>query len=156
MIPRPGNSRPYNSRLDNLISWFAASIIVTAGVIYGLKLQEDRGKSKPERALARATPAQEPLTLQERRAAERGRGRRARAALQIPSRGWRDIFVRTYWEIQSDRLLALAAGVVFIRWSPCFRRSRPEFLPTRCLPMPLPSATISRSLLTLSRPAYLT
>src|SRR6266487_2892537 len=113
MIPRPGNSRPYNSRLDNLISWFAASIIVTSGVIYGLKLQEDRGKSKPERALARATPAQEPLTLQERRAAERGRGRRARAALQIPSRGWRDIFVRTYWEIQSDRLLALAAGVVF-------------------------------------------
>src|SRR6266496_2100789 len=74
MIPRPGNSRPYNSRLDNLISWFAASIIVTAGVIYGLKLQEDRGKSKPERALARATPAQEPLTWQERRAAER-RGR---------------------------------------------------------------------------------
>src|SRR6266481_3088822 len=52
MIPRPDNSRPYNSRLDNLISWFAASVIVTAGVIYGLKLQEDRGKPKPERARA--------------------------------------------------------------------------------------------------------
>src|SRR6266571_2033122 len=86
MIPRPGNSRPYNSRLDNLISWFAASIIVTAGVIYGLKLQEDRGKSKPERALARATPAQEPLTWQERRAAERGRGRRARVLLRAVRR----------------------------------------------------------------------
>jgi membrane protein len=45
--------------------------------------------------LARATPAQEPLTWQERRAAERGRGRQARAPLQIPWRGWRDIFVRT-------------------------------------------------------------
>src|SRR6266568_5201192 len=98
MIPRPGNSRPYNSRLDNLISWFAASIVVTAGVIYGLKLQEDRGKSKPERALARATPAQEPLTWQERRAAERGRGRQARKPMQISGRGWTDIFVRTYWE----------------------------------------------------------
>jgi hypothetical protein len=87
MIPRPSNSRPYNSRLDNLISWFAASIIVTAGVIYSLKLQEDRGKSKPERALARATPAQEPLTWQERRAADRGRGRRAHAPLRIPWRG---------------------------------------------------------------------
>jgi membrane protein len=113
MIPRPGNSRPYNSRLDNLISWFAASIIVTAGVIYGLKLQEDRGKSKPERALARATPAQEPLTWQERRAAERGRGRRAHAPLWIPWRGWKDILVRSYHQIQNDRLLALAAGVAF-------------------------------------------
>jgi membrane protein len=86
---------------------------VTAGVIYVLKLQEDRSKPKPERVLARATPAQEPLILQERRAAERGRGRRARAPLQISWRGWRDIFVRTYQEIQNDRLLALAAGVVF-------------------------------------------
>src|SRR6266511_3256103 len=113
MIPRPGNSRPYNSRLDNLISWFAASIVVTAGVIYGLKLQEDRGKSKPERALARATPAQEPLTWQERRAAERGRGRRAHAPLRIPWRGWKDVLVRTYHELQNDRLLALPAGVAF-------------------------------------------
>src|SRR6266478_6022591 len=113
MIPRPDNSRPYNSRLDNLISWFAASIIVTAGVIYGLKLQEDRGKSKPERALARATPVQEPLALQEIRAAEHGRGRRATAPFDIPWRGWKDILVRTYHETQDDRLLALAAGVVF-------------------------------------------
>ena len=113
MIPRPDNRRPYNSRLDNLISWFAASVIVTVGVIYGLKLQEDRGKPKPERALARATPAQEPLSLQEVRAAERGRGRQAHKPMQISRRGWTDIFVRTYWEIQSDRLLALAAGVVF-------------------------------------------
>jgi membrane protein len=113
MIHCPDNRRPYNSRVDNLISWFAASVMVTAGVIYVLKLQEDRGKPKPERVLARATPAQEPLTLQERRAAERGRGRRARVPLQIPWRGWRDIFVRTYQEIQNDRLLALAAGVVF-------------------------------------------
>jgi hypothetical protein len=87
MIPRPGNSRPYNSRLDNLISWFAASIIVTAGVIYGLKLQEDRGKSKPERALARATPAQEPLTWQERRAAERGR-RYFLPSARLPGPDW--------------------------------------------------------------------
>ena len=94
MIHRPDHRRPYNSRVDNLISWFAASVMVTAGVIYVLKLQEDRGKPKPDRVLARATPAQEPLTLQERRAAERGRGRRARVPLQIPWRGWRDIFVR--------------------------------------------------------------
>jgi len=113
MISRPDNRRHYNSRLDNLISWLAASVIVTAGVIYGLKLQEARGKPKPERALARATPAQKPLTWQERRAAERGRGRRAHAPLRIPWRGWKDILVRSYHQIQNDRLLALAAGVAF-------------------------------------------
>ncbi|HEY6735104.1 MAG TPA: YihY/virulence factor BrkB family protein, partial [Roseiarcus sp.] len=47
------------------------------------------------------------------RAVERGRGRRARAPSQIPWRGWKDVFVRTYREIQEDRLLALAAGVAF-------------------------------------------
>jgi hypothetical protein len=81
--------------------------MVTAGVIDTLKLQEERVQPKPTRILPRATPAQEPLTLQERRAAERGRGRKARAPLQIPWRGWKDIFVRTYYEILDDRLLAL-------------------------------------------------
>jgi membrane protein len=60
-----------------------------------------------------ATPAQEPLTWQERRAAERGRGRRAHEPLRIPWQGWKDILVRSYHEIQNDRLLALAASVVF-------------------------------------------
>jgi hypothetical protein len=49
--------------------------MVTAGVIYTLKLQEERVQQKPTRIIPRATPAQEPLTLQETRAAERGRGR---------------------------------------------------------------------------------
>ncbi len=68
---------------------------------------------RPVRPLPRATPAQEPIGLQTIRATERGRGRRARAPLQIPWRGWKDIAVRTYQETQDDRLLALAAGVVF-------------------------------------------
>lgn len=51
--------------------------------------------------------------MQERRAAELGRGRQARAPRQIPWAGWKDIFVRTFREIQDDRLLALAAGVAF-------------------------------------------
>src|ERR1700720_4833178 len=87
--------------------------MVTAGVIDTLKLQEERVQPKPTRILPRAPPAQEPLTLQERRAAQRGRGRKARAPLQIPWRGWKDIFVRTYYEILDDRLLALAAGIAF-------------------------------------------
>jgi membrane protein len=108
-------AHPQNSRLDNLASWFAASVMVTAAVIYVLNLRDPRPARQPKayRAPPRATPAQEPLTVQEIRAAEKGRGRQARAPLQIPWRGWKDIVVRTYHEIQEDRLLALAAGVVF-------------------------------------------
>ena len=83
------------------------------GVIYTLELQEERVQPEPPRIPPRATPAQEPLTLQERRAAQRGRGRKARAPPQIPWRGWKDIFVCTYYEILDDRLLALAAGIAF-------------------------------------------
>jgi membrane protein len=102
-----------NPRLDNLISWFAASVLVTAGVVLTLKRQDDQRERKPVPVLPRATPAQEPLGLQVVRATERGRGRRARSPSQIPWRGWKDIVVRTYQETQEDRLLALAAGVVF-------------------------------------------
>ena len=51
--------------------------------------------------------------MQQKRAAERGRGRNATAPSRIPWRGWRDILVRTYYETENDRLLALAAGIVF-------------------------------------------
>jgi membrane protein len=47
------------------------------------------------------------------RATERGRGRRATHPLQIPWAGWKDIFWRTYAEMQSDRLLSIAGGVAF-------------------------------------------
>jgi membrane protein len=102
-----------NPRFDNLISWVAASVVVTAGVLFALKRHEDREMPRPARVLPRATPAQEPMGVQTIRATERGRGRRARAPLQIPWRGWKDIVLRTYQETQDDRLLALAAGVVF-------------------------------------------
>lgn len=42
-----------------------------------------------------------------------GRGRHATSPWQIPWRGWRDILWRTYEQINEDRLLATAAGVVF-------------------------------------------
>jgi membrane protein len=59
----------------------------------------------------RTAGRQEPL--QRKRASEPGRGRHAESPAHIPWEGWKDIFWRTYREIQSDRLLAVAAGVVF-------------------------------------------
>ncbi len=104
-------SHSANPRFHDLVSWFAASVLVTAGVIYAL--ERGSGRRKPAHVPPRPTPAQEPLTVQHLRAAEPGRGRRARGPMQIPWRGWKDIFVRCYYEIQNDRLLALAASVVF-------------------------------------------
>jgi hypothetical protein len=73
----------------------------------------DPPRSNPVLVPPRATPAQEPPTLQQRRAAEPGRGRHAHVLQRIPRPGWKDILVRTYREILDDRLLALAAGVAF-------------------------------------------
>ena len=58
-------------------------------------------------------PSDEPRNWQLERAREPGRGREATAPWQIPWTGWKDILRRTYAEIGDDRLLAIAAGVVF-------------------------------------------
>jgi membrane protein len=47
------------------------------------------------------------------RAAELGRGREATSPWQIPWRGWKDVFWRVYAQMNEDRLLAVAGGVVF-------------------------------------------
>jgi membrane protein len=55
----------------------------------------------------------EPRSVQPERAQQPGRGRNATAPWRIPWRGWKDIFWRTYQRINDNRLLAVAAGVVF-------------------------------------------
>lgn len=40
-------------------------------------------------------------------------GRLSRSPVQIPLAGWKDILLRTYQQINEDRLFAIAAGVVF-------------------------------------------
>src|SRR6476620_4083431 len=67
-----------------------------------------------ERMLAQAArSSDEPAAAQRKRAQESGRGRDAQTPWQIPWRGWNDILWRTYEQIGEDRLLAVAAGVVF-------------------------------------------
>jgi membrane protein len=50
---------------------------------------------------------------QQGRPKQSGRGRHATSPWQIPWAGWKDILWRTYGQIGDDRLLAVAAGVVF-------------------------------------------
>ena len=55
----------------------------------------------------------EPQQKQRQRAKQSGRGRKAEAPWQITWTGWKDILWRTYQELSDDRLVAVAAGVVF-------------------------------------------
>jgi membrane protein len=55
----------------------------------------------------------QPIKAQLRRAKEQGRGRHAVAPWHIPWAGWKDILWRVYASINDNRLLAVAAGVVF-------------------------------------------
>jgi membrane protein len=64
-------------------------------------------------AFSAATKAHEPRAVHAARAAEHDRGRDATTPTRIPWLGWKDILWRTYAEFQEDRLLAIAAGVVF-------------------------------------------
>jgi membrane protein len=44
---------------------------------------------------------------------DQGRGRSATSPWQIPWSGWKDILLRTYSEMNDDRILAVAGGLVF-------------------------------------------
>jgi membrane protein len=70
----------------------------------------DRSDHKPADGFDRAAPHDNPS---ENRSDDQARGRRAVAPWQIPFKGWKDILIRTYHQINEDRLLAVAAGVVF-------------------------------------------
>lgn len=68
------------------------------------------GKPAGDRGLSARSASQRAHVARSR---ETGRGRGATSPLQIPFKGWHDILWRTYAQIGRDRLLAVAAGVVF-------------------------------------------
>ena len=75
-----------------------------------------RRKGRPETEPANATsgdPSDGGREIDRSRAAERGRGRQATSPRRIPWRGWKDILWRAYEKMNDNRLLAVAAGVVF-------------------------------------------
>lgn len=81
--------------------------LVAATIILTIALQRQLRPTPPE-AAASGQSAEFRREL-----AQQGRGRSAENPLQIPSRGWIDILWRTYQRTNEDRLLAIAAGVVF-------------------------------------------
>ena len=72
---------------------------------------KQRGTRAPASDPVSAAPSN--LPAQQGRTKQAGRGRHATSPWQIPWTGWKDILWRTYGQIGDDRLLAVAAGVVF-------------------------------------------
>ena len=68
---------------------------------------------QPGQRFGRTRSSEGPQAAQQARSLQPGRGRHASTPWQIPLRGWKDILWRTYERIGEDRLLAVAAGVVF-------------------------------------------
>ncbi len=90
--------------LPDMIAFGAITAIVARYMVPGRKAV---APGTPRKA-AESTPEESAA-----RAMEPGRGRGARYPWQIPWAGWKDILWRTYEQITEDRLLAVAAGVVF-------------------------------------------
>ncbi|HEV8238685.1 MAG TPA: YihY/virulence factor BrkB family protein [Thermoanaerobaculia bacterium] len=58
-------------------------------------------------------PGHGPTPADFARAREPGRGRQAETPLEMPTRGWKDILLRTKREVSEDQLSLVAAGVAF-------------------------------------------
>ncbi|MDT3683494.1 MAG: YihY/virulence factor BrkB family protein [Pseudorhodoplanes sp.] len=93
----------------------AAALAGVTGLALLLERQPRRspGEARDAGPFGGASSRDAPRHVQARRARQPGRGRFARSPWAIPWRGWKDIFWRTYEEFGNDRLLAVAAGVVF-------------------------------------------
>jgi membrane protein len=93
----------------------AAALAGAAGLAFIVERHPRRvtARAAAERPFGEPTAKDEALSLQVRRARQPGRGRQARSPLEIPWTGWKDIIWRSWQEIGSDRLLAVAGGVVF-------------------------------------------
>ncbi|MFL4968672.1 MAG: YihY/virulence factor BrkB family protein [Xanthobacteraceae bacterium] len=92
------------SLLLSLLVLLGATAVVT---------QLDRAREGATGVFGTTRSTDEPSEWQHARAREPGRGRDATAPWQIPWAGWKDVFWRSYEQIGEDRLLAVAAGVVF-------------------------------------------
>ncbi|MGZ5841905.1 MAG: YihY/virulence factor BrkB family protein [Xanthobacteraceae bacterium] len=105
-------SQSLRRALPNLLAAMAGMSIAYAAIRiekWGRERRHPPGKAP----LGGVRVADEPRVLQQQRALETGRGRHAEAPTRIPWRGWKDILWRTYAQISEDRLLLIAAGVVF-------------------------------------------
>jgi membrane protein len=103
---------PNKSISDPPPSMISSFLLVAVALATSLVAKDSThaGTAAPESTLRKN---REPLAIQLTRAREPSRGRNASSPLSIPWKGWKDILWRTASQASEDRLLAIAAGVVF-------------------------------------------
>jgi len=100
-------SRERSESGDNLILIAATTLLVLTAQRYF----QPPPSRRPDSSLTAPSPSERNATISDM--ARPGHGRLSGNPLQIPWTGWKDILWRTYQQIGEDRLLAIAAGVVF-------------------------------------------
>jgi membrane protein len=112
---RPINRPPPLSTAEYWTFLCAAALVASAALLPRHSGQTGKVTERQPATGAFGTTrsSDEPQAVQHARAQQPGRGRHAEAPWQIPLPGWKDILWRTYQQISEDRLLAVAAGVVF-------------------------------------------
>jgi membrane protein len=96
--------------------WLGLGAMALLSVVSPPRRERTRSPASPAgeaRPFGEPRSSEEPREIEVKRSHEQGRGRHATHPLQIPWQGWKDIFWRTYAEMQSDRLLSIAGGVAF-------------------------------------------
>src|ERR1044072_264968 len=99
--------------LPVLLTALAAAIVLSAAKGKTRTSLEEEGSNRKvgkRKQAANFKPSHPGSAVQQ---LQDGRGREAVSPFEIPLSGWKDIAWRTYEEIGNDRLLAVAAGVVF-------------------------------------------
>ena len=96
-----------------LCSSIFVGLMLASEIVRAYRVQSDVRRRPAARAFGTFRSSDEPAVVHRQRADEPGRGRHAEMPWQIPWRGWKDILWRTYEQIGENRLLAVAAGVVF-------------------------------------------
>ena len=99
--------------LPVLLTALAAAIVLSAVKRKTRTSLEEEGSNRKVGKRAQAANVKPSHPGSAAQQLQDGRGREAISPFEIPLSGWKDIAWRTYEEIGNDRLLAVAAGVVF-------------------------------------------
>jgi membrane protein len=112
-------SRPREQPRRNMVTlersplWPFVAYCALALVMLAMPEGPNDAKGRPDTDATSGEPSDSVQEIDRSRAAERGRGRQATSPRRIPWRGWKDILWRAYEKMNDNRLLAVAAGVVF-------------------------------------------
>jgi membrane protein len=101
------------SRWTLFCSGILVGMMLASEIVRAYRVKSNSAQRSANGASDCFRSSDDPYLVHRERADERGRGRHAETPWQIPWRGWKDILWRTYAQISEDRLLAVAAGVVF-------------------------------------------